>query len=68
MSTELTIKGDVEVLRLQPGDTIIVTVTKGQLSPMLTEELRENVKRNFPGHEVMVANGVSLSVSRGADG
>jgi len=60
---ELTIKGEVEVLRLQPGDVIVVTIHE-RMSRQQSDRVSEQVKARFPGHEVVLAQGLSLSVKR----
>lgn len=63
MSDELTIKGDVEVLRLQPGDIIVVTLD-GRHGREAVSRIGEQVRERFPDHEVLVADGVRLSIQR----
>lgn len=61
----LEIKGEIDVLRLQPGDVLVVTVPE----PILTEEawhhLTQEMNRLFPGikHTILL-EGTSLSVVR----
>jgi hypothetical protein len=60
---ELVIKGEIEVLRLQPGDTIVVTLADRRFGgEKQFETLRDVVGAAFPGHPVVfVANGIRLS-------
>jgi hypothetical protein len=65
MQAELTIKGDVEVLRLQPGDTLVLTVD-GVLNTEQTKRLVEALEAKFPGRScVVLDNRVSMQVARG---
>lgn len=55
MQTDLTIKGDIEVLRLQPGDILIVTTTR----PLTAEQasiLHKQVTEFAPGHKIAVCS------------
>ncbi len=59
---ELTIKGDVSVLRLAPGDHIIATIDeKASLSPEEQDQVRNALVREFPGHEVTLIQGLTLT-------
>ena len=65
MRVGLTVRGDIQVLRLQPGDKILVTITQGSITPEIAERISEALERNIPGHEVViVAEGIQLSVAR----
>jgi hypothetical protein len=61
---ELTIKGDIEVLRLQPGDTIVVTVKDPHITSERFKEIHDVIKSRFADHEVIVTFGIDLSVQR----
>lgn len=65
MNVELTIKGEVEVLRLKPGDVVVITLN-GDISAEGADELRRGLmERIFPNNEVlMVGAGATLSVQR----
>lgn len=62
-AVELSIKGDIEVLRLQPGDAIIVSFKRHPPYDALERILGE-VRKRFPGHEVIFTDGVTLTVQR----
>ena len=58
---ELAIKGDVEALRLEPGDRVIVTLDSTHISLSTFEVLRDRCRAAFPDNEVIVlANGLRL--------
>jgi hypothetical protein len=63
-AVDLTIHGEIEVLRLQPGDTIIVTLTDGHATAEIAERIKAQVKERFPNHDVIVADRVRFSVQR----
>lgn len=60
---ELTIQGEIEVLRLQPGDIIVATVTD-RLTEHQIALMVEQIRARFPDHEVVVCEGVELSTVR----
>lgn len=63
-ASEIVIKGDVEVLRLQPGDAIIVNLDL-HIGTEATAELRRRVTEVFPGHRVVVMSpGIRLAALR----
>lgn len=65
MKADLTIRGRIDALHLEPGDRIIVTLDDHSLRASQTKELREQVKAAFPGHEVViVAAGLRLAPER----
>ena len=62
---ELSIKGDIEVLRLQPGDVIVVNLRNASLAKAEhLEEVRAALMSRFPGHEVIFTNGATVTVQR----
>lgn len=64
-SGELTIKGDIEVLRLQPCDVIVVTIEEPRhFDQVGFDQIRRAMRERFPGHEIVIANGLRLSVQR----
>lgn len=55
---------EVEVLRLQPGDTLVLRIHTDVI-PAQLDEWRAILKAKFPGHEVIIlGGGASLSVAR----
>jgi hypothetical protein len=52
---ELTIKGEVEVLRLQPGDKVIITLDN-HISGALLDVLREQAECHFPDNKVIIVS------------
>ena len=58
---------DVEILRLQPGDTLVIT----SLVPLTDEHvasLRDDLGARFPGHQAIILDGgITLSVLRKED-
>ena len=63
-AVELTIRGDIDVLRLQPGDALVVTVDR-RITQAQASELRAALLERFPDHEVFVCAGdVRLTVQR----
>lgn len=62
---DLNIKGDVEVLRLQPGDKLVVHLETKHWRDGVIDDLRAGFEKHFPGHEVVFLSGdISLSVAR----
>lgn len=61
-AVELTIKGDVEVLRLQPGDKIVVKTAR-YLTNEALRELLDACREAFPDNQVVVlGDGIRLEV------
>lgn len=60
---ELTIKGDIEVLRLQPGDTIVVSVDD-RIDRDTLKRWRDVLEERFPNHPVVVTSGAQITVHR----
>lgn len=50
----LTITGEVEVLRLKPGDTLVVTFARN-LTADQSYQVRETLRQKFPDNQVLVA-------------
>ena len=66
MNVELTIKGEVSVLRLRPGDRIIATVD-GHCAPWKLERISEVLREQFPDNQVIVlCAGLRLAVEEAA--
>ena len=63
MSIELTIRGDVQRLALQPGDVVIVRVSE-HISVEVAARIRDYGRSAFEGHEVLVLGpGMSVEVA-----
>lgn len=62
----LTIKGSIRVLRLEPGDVIVASFPDHNRIPGgALEQIRDALKEKFPGHEVLLmGGGVELEVAR----
>jgi hypothetical protein len=62
---ELTIKGDVQRLRLRDGDVVVIRCDR-QISPEVAEHLREHVIRGLGldanKNKVLVLNALTLTV------
>lgn len=54
---------DVRVLRLRPGDAIVITV-KSPLSDDENKRLIRHLQGQFPGTQVMILYGAKLEVLR----
>jgi hypothetical protein len=64
VTVELTIKGDIEVLRLQPDDLIVVSLDYS-ITPERAQFLAAELEKRFPKNNVLiVADGAKLSVQR----
>lgn len=63
MSVDLNIKGDIEVLRLQPGDVLVVSL-EGHVPGDIYARVAEQMRERFPDHEVIVTRDITLSVQR----
>ena len=65
MNVELTIKGEISTLRLEPGDKILIEIPPTEhLSQHQQAELKKRAQEVFAGHEVIVADRVKVSVVR----
>lgn len=58
---ELTVKGDVRVLRVRPGDKILIEF-RDRVSGAAMADVRERLQAMFPTNEVVVVAGGLLSV------
>jgi hypothetical protein len=68
-TTEVNLKvtGTVDVLRLQPGDRILVTIDDWRhITPEQATALCEQLSEKFPGHEVVVLAGMRFTVETAA--
>jgi len=66
---DLLVRGDVEVLRLEPGDVVVLTVPDDRrIPPDRVADAKALLEEKFPGHEVLVVMGAKLSLVRTADG
>ena len=63
MNVELAIKGEIEVLRLKPGDVIVAHVEKS-ITREMADSISHQLKERFPDHEILITNGITLSVQR----
>lgn len=55
---------DIRVLRLQPGDVLIMR-TPTRLSQIDQEGIRQQVEKQFPGHKCLVlTDGLELDIAR----
>jgi len=55
---------DVQILRLQPGDTLVIT-SPVWLSDQQVDEIKTSLKERFPGHQALLLDGgATLSVLR----
>jgi hypothetical protein len=66
VTVELTIKGGVETLHLEPGDVVVITLEgeEGEdLYPSLTEALAEQWKEatGLPNRVVVVSSGLTVT-------
>lgn len=63
---ELTIRGSVESLHLEPGDRIIITlddkITQRHFNEAV-EQIREQFRKEFPDHEVIIMS-AGLRITR----
>lgn len=66
-SANVKIEGRVEVLRLEPGDVIIVTVHENvRIRPDDVTLVKQAIEAEFPGNKVVVVAGIDLSVVKPA--
>jgi hypothetical protein len=47
------VEADVQRLRLQPGDVVVLRLP-GEVPMVVRQELRDRLKRAFPGNDVLV--------------
>ncbi len=59
MNIELTIKGDIEVLHLEPGDKLVVTLTEHTAEHFAeaVAQIKEHLEQKFPDNEVLIVGG-----------
>jgi hypothetical protein len=58
----LTIRGEVDVLRLQPGDRLIVTIDDYRaMNREHIDKIRAEFEQHFPDHEVIVLAGLRVA-------
>ena len=63
-SPKINLYSEVEILRLQPGDTVVVYCST-RLAAKVYERVLSTVKEHFPKHDVVVCDGgVRLGVVR----
>lgn len=55
---ELTIKGDVHVLKLNPGDRLIVSFSERALNRAQLGSVRQQLQNLYPLNEVLVLSGI----------
>lgn len=53
----------VKILRLRRGDVIVVEA-RPDINSFDADDLRTQVRRRFPGHEVVVTSGLHLTIAR----
>lgn len=54
----------IELLRIQPGDTIIAKVDRA-IPAQAADEIRKRLEYKFPGHDALVlSDGVTLTAAR----
>lgn len=62
MRVRVEVKGRVESLHLEPGDTVVATLDDGaQLSPADIDEIQSALADEFPANKVLVLRGIALS-------
>jgi hypothetical protein len=60
--------GHLDVLRLEPGDTLVFTVNAGQRLPQYNAELiSTQLRQRFPDHVILFVEGGTLGVIRTTD-
>ena len=65
MTVDLKITGTLSVARLYPNDVLVVEIPNpGQATADSFVEVRAQIQRVFPNHEVLVMAGASLKVVR----
>lgn len=64
MSIELTVRGDIKVLRLAPGDKVVVEFPD-RVPGAAVREVRERLQQMFPFNEVVVIASGELTIVRG---
>jgi protein involved in polysaccharide export with SLBB domain len=67
---ELTIRGDVEALHLDPGDRVIVTIDQSQhMRADVLQAIQDQMKIAFPNNQtVILANGLRITRERDTGG
>lgn len=58
---------EVSVLRLQPGDVLVVKFDAQDATREYLSLLQDQMEALFPGHRVVVMRGCEVEVLRGAD-
>lgn len=64
MSTDARLFESVQILRLRPGDVLVVDVGRVPVSRDAAEEIRKRAEDEFPGHKIVVTYGVKFRVTR----
>lgn len=59
---ELTIKGDLQVLRLEPGDAIILKLL-GPFRAVDVEQVHERLSARFPNNTVIIVDSSEVELS-----
>jgi hypothetical protein len=54
---------EVTIVRVQPGDVIVLT-TRRRITPDMARELRSQVQSVWPNNKVVVADDVDISIAR----
>lgn len=59
---------EVRILRLQPGDEIILSIKDGRrVTPEILDELRKQAEERWPGYRVTTLGNVDMEVVRKED-
>lgn len=58
----LTLKGDVERLRLEPGDKLVIKFPADMDTSEFYERVKAEAEGLFPGHEIIITCGIDLQV------
>lgn len=64
MSEALFEAAEVRILRLQPGDEIVLTIQDGHVSAETAAYLRQSAEARWPEHKVTVLYRVDMEVVR----
>lgn len=57
----------LQAVKLEPGDVLVANVRPGVvLDQLAASQIRQMLEAHFPGHQVVVAQGVELGVVRPA--
>lgn len=68
MDEELPAVDEVRILRLRPGDTVVVTLDRDHvLDDHEHAVLTERLQKRFPDHQVLVLSGAKLEVLRAGE-